>query len=75
VTSVAIGLAILAGLSGSVQVAVMGRFGDRIGVPEALTFATSVQLVLSLAIRSSRVSARAASAVRSARLPGCGSAA
>jgi transporter family-2 protein len=28
----------------------MGRFGDRIGVVEALAFATTVQLVLSLAI-------------------------
>jgi bacterial/archaeal transporter family-2 protein len=28
----------------------MGRFGDRIGVLEALAFATGVQLVLSLAI-------------------------
>jgi transporter family-2 protein len=28
----------------------MGRFGDRVGVLEALTFATCVQLVLSLAI-------------------------
>jgi transporter family-2 protein len=50
VTSVAVGLAVLAGLSGSVQVAVMGRFGGRIGVIEALTFATIVQLVLSLTI-------------------------
>ncbi len=49
-TSVAVGLAILAGLAGSVQVAVMGRFGDRIGIVEALAFATGVQLVLSLAI-------------------------
>ena len=49
-TSVAVVLAILAGLAGSVQVAVMGRFGDRIGVVEALFFATCVQLVLSLAI-------------------------
>jgi bacterial/archaeal transporter family-2 protein len=50
VTTVAVGLAILAGLAGSVQVAVMGRFGDRIGVVEALAFATCVQLALSLAI-------------------------
>ena len=49
-TSVAVGLAVLAGLAGSVQVAVMGRFGDRIGVVEALAFATGVQLVLSFAI-------------------------
>jgi transporter family-2 protein len=50
VTTIAVGLAILAGLAGSVQVAVMGRFGDRIGIVEALAFATSVQLALSLAI-------------------------
>ena len=49
-TSLAVVLAILAGLAGSVQVAVMGRFGDRIGVVEALFFATCVQLLLSLAI-------------------------
>jgi bacterial/archaeal transporter family-2 protein len=50
VTSVAVALAILAGLAGSVQVAVMGRFGERIGVVEALVFATCVQLLLSFAI-------------------------
>ena len=49
-SSAAVALAVLAGLAGSVQVAVMGRFGGRIGVVEALTFATGVQLVLSLAI-------------------------
>jgi bacterial/archaeal transporter family-2 protein len=49
-TSAAVALTVLAGLAGSVQVAVMGRFGGRIGVVEALTFATGVQLVLSLAI-------------------------
>lgn len=43
-------MCVAAGLAGSVQVAVMGRFGDRIGVLEALTFATAIQLVLSLAI-------------------------
>jgi transporter family-2 protein len=50
VTSVAVGLAVLGGLAGSVQVAVMGRFGGRIGVIEALTFSTGVQLALSFAI-------------------------
>jgi bacterial/archaeal transporter family-2 protein len=48
-TSAAVALAIVAGLAGSVQVAVMGRFGGRIGVIEALTFSTAVQLALSLA--------------------------
>jgi transporter family-2 protein len=50
VTSAAVALTILAGLAGSVQVAVMGRFGGRIGVVEALTFSTLVQLVLSVTI-------------------------
>jgi transporter family-2 protein len=50
VTSAAVALTILAGLAGSVQVAVMGRFGGRIGVVEALTFSTLIQLVLSLTI-------------------------
>ncbi len=43
-------LALVAGLAGSVQVAVMGRFGGRIGVVPALTFATGVQLLLATAL-------------------------
>jgi transporter family-2 protein len=50
VSGAAVALTLLAGLAGSVQVAVMGRFGKRIGVIEALTFATCVQLVLSFSI-------------------------
>jgi len=50
VTAVAVVLAVIAGLAGSVQVAVMGRFGSRIGVLEALTFATCVQLLLAFSI-------------------------
>src|SRR5207245_9980190 len=49
-TSLAVALAVLAGLAGSVQVAVMGRFGGRIGVLEALSFSTAVQLVFSVLI-------------------------
>jgi transporter family-2 protein len=49
-TSAAVFLTVLAGLAGAVQVAVMGRFGGRVGVLEALTFSTAVQLVLSLGI-------------------------
>src|SRR5690348_13202928 len=49
-TSLAIGLATIAGLAGSVQVAVMGRFGGRVGVFEALSFSTAMQLVFSLAL-------------------------
>jgi transporter family-2 protein len=43
----AVALAIAAGLAGSVQVAVMGRFGERIGVIEALAFATMLTGVFS----------------------------
>ena len=49
-TSLAVALATIAGLAGSVQVAVMGRFGDRIGVFEALSFSTAVQLVFSVVL-------------------------
>jgi transporter family-2 protein len=50
VTAVAATLALVAGLAGSVQVAVMGRFGGRVGVVTALTFATAVQLALAFAL-------------------------
>lgn len=49
-TAAAVALTVLAGLAGSVQVAIMGRFGARIGIVEALVFATGVQLVLAFAI-------------------------
>jgi bacterial/archaeal transporter family-2 protein len=47
-TPLAVALAVLAGLAGSVQVAVMGRFGGRVGVFEALSFSTAVQLLFSV---------------------------
>jgi transporter family-2 protein len=50
VVPVAVALTVLAGLAGSVQVAVMGRFGGRIGVVEALVFSTAVQLALAATI-------------------------
>jgi len=50
VTAAAATLALLAGLAGSVQVAVMGRFGGRIGVVPALAFATAVQLTLAVTL-------------------------
>ena len=40
----------VAGLAGSVQVAIMGRFGERVGVFEALAFSTLVTAVLSCAV-------------------------
>jgi bacterial/archaeal transporter family-2 protein len=54
VTSLAIALATIAGLAGSVQVAVMGRFGGRIGVFEALSFSTAVQLLFSVLLLAVR---------------------
>ena len=49
-TAAAVGLTVLAGLAGSIQVAVMGRFGARVGVLEALTFATAAQLLLAISV-------------------------
>ena len=46
----AVALSLLAGLAGSVQAAVMGRFGGRIGVFEALAFSSAVQAALTAAI-------------------------
>ena len=46
-TALAVAMTTVAGLAGSVQVAVMARFGERIGVVEALAFATLLTAVLS----------------------------
>ena len=43
-------LCVVAGFAGSVQVAVMARFGDRVGVVEALAFATVLSAALATAI-------------------------
>lgn len=42
-------LAVAAGLAGSIQVAVMGRFGDRVGTLEALAFSTAVTAAITFA--------------------------
>lgn len=49
-TALAVAMTAVAGLAGSVQVAVMGRFGERIGTIEALAFATLLTAVLSFAV-------------------------
>jgi transporter family-2 protein len=41
-SALATGLAVAAGLAGSVQVALMSRLGERIGVLEALAFSTAL---------------------------------
>jgi bacterial/archaeal transporter family-2 protein len=43
-------LAVAAGLAGSIQVALMSRLGERIGVLEALAFATAVTAAIALVI-------------------------
>jgi len=47
---IATGLAVAAGLAGSVQVALMSRLGERIGVLEALAFSAAVTAGLALVI-------------------------
>jgi transporter family-2 protein len=46
VTAVAVALTLFAGVAGAVQVAVMGRFGERIGTVAALAFAAIVTTVV-----------------------------
>jgi transporter family-2 protein len=46
-TVLAVAMTATAGLAGSIQVAIMGRFGERIGVFEALAFATMLTAILS----------------------------
>ncbi|MDX6438848.1 MAG: bacterial/archaeal transporter family-2 protein [Gaiellaceae bacterium] len=56
-TAAAASLALVAGLAGSIQVAVMGRFGERIGSFEALAanllFSTLVAIVILVVLRQS----------------------
>jgi len=56
-TAAAASLALVAGLAGSVQVAVMGRFGERIGAFEALAanlvFSSLVAVAVLFALRQS----------------------
>lgn len=47
--ALATGLAVAAGLAGSIQVALMSRLGERIGVLEALGFSAAVTAVLAAA--------------------------
>ena len=42
--------AVLCVFAGSVQVAIMARFGDRVGIPEALAFATVLSAALATVI-------------------------
>jgi bacterial/archaeal transporter family-2 protein len=48
-TGVAVVVCLVAGLAGAVQAAVMGRFGERIGVIEAVAFASLVTTAIAVA--------------------------
>lgn len=49
-TGLAVVLSLTAGLAGSVQAAVMGKLGDRIGIIEALAFSTVVSVIVGLTL-------------------------
>jgi transporter family-2 protein len=49
-SALAAGLAVAAGLAGSIQVAIMSRLGERIGVLEALAFSTALTAAVALVI-------------------------
>jgi bacterial/archaeal transporter family-2 protein len=46
--ALAVGLSLVAGAAGTVQIAVMGRFGDRIGIVPAFAFASVVAALVGL---------------------------
>jgi bacterial/archaeal transporter family-2 protein len=49
-TALAVATTAVAGVAGSVQVAIMSRFGERVGVLEALAFSTLLTAMLSFAV-------------------------
>jgi len=49
-SALAVFVCVVAGLGGGVQAAVMGRFGERIGVIEAVAFSSLVTTVLAFAV-------------------------
>jgi bacterial/archaeal transporter family-2 protein len=50
VTAAYVLISLAAGIAGSIQVAVMGRFGDRIGTLQALAFSTVVTTAIALVV-------------------------
>jgi transporter family-2 protein len=49
-SAVAIIVCVVAGLGGGVQAAIMGKFGERIGVIEAVAFSSVVTMLLAFAV-------------------------
>jgi transporter family-2 protein len=48
--ALAVALTLVAGVAGTVQVAVMGRFGDRIGIVPAFAFATALTAAIGFVV-------------------------
>jgi bacterial/archaeal transporter family-2 protein len=48
VTALTVVIAFVSGLAGSIQVAVMGELGERVGIAPALAFATAIALLCAL---------------------------
>jgi transporter family-2 protein len=48
--ALAVALTLVAGVAGTVQVAVMGRFGDRIGIAPAFAFAATVSAAIAVLV-------------------------
>ena len=48
--AVAVAMTVAGGIAGAVQVAVMGKFGDRVGVFEAWAFATALTAAIAFAV-------------------------
>jgi bacterial/archaeal transporter family-2 protein len=46
--AVAVGLSLVAGVAGTVQIAVMGRLGDRVGIVPALAFASALAALVGI---------------------------
>jgi transporter family-2 protein len=49
-SAVAVLVCVIAGLGGGIQAAIMGRFGERVGVVEAVAFSSLVTTLLSLSV-------------------------
>jgi bacterial/archaeal transporter family-2 protein len=47
-TAITVAIVFVSGLAGSIQVAVMGELGERVGIAPAITFATFVSLLCAL---------------------------
>jgi transporter family-2 protein len=47
-TAITVAIVFISGLAGSIQVAVMGELGERVGIAPAIAFATTISLICAL---------------------------